>query len=86
MQILSKSNPQVQRLNRHHRPMQILLSRLPYSQAVNALFSLQKNGAVLVVASSGLSKTTQLRIWAVDEEDSILDKRGYIIPVEAGVQ
>ena len=49
-------------------------------------FFTAKNGAVLVVASSGPSKTTQLRIWSIDEEDSILDKRGYIIPVEPEVQ
>ena len=50
-----------------------------------SFFNVQ-NGAVLVVASSGPSKTTQLRIWAIDEGDSILDKRRYIIPVEAEVR
>jgi hypothetical protein len=49
-------------------------------------FSTVQNGAVLVVASSGLSKTTALRIRAIDERDSILDKRRCIIPVEAKVR
>lgn len=50
-----------------------------------SFFSVQ-NGVVLVVANSGPSKTTQLRIWVIDEGDSILDKRRYIIPVEAEVR
>ena len=50
-----------------------------------SFFTVQ-NGAVLVVASSGPSKTTQLRIWVIDEGDSILDKRRYAIPIEAEVR
>jgi len=45
-----------------------------------------KNGAVLIVISSGPPKTTHLRICIIDEEDSILDGRGYTIPVEAEVR
>jgi hypothetical protein len=55
------------------------------SSCQHSFFSV-KNGAVLVVASSGPPKTTQLRIWAIDEGDSILDKRRYIIPIEAEVR
>ncbi|KAF8805835.1 hypothetical protein BYT27DRAFT_7191996 [Phlegmacium glaucopus] len=41
-----------------------------------------QNGAVLIVASSGPPKTTQLRMWIIDQGDSILDKGGYTIPLE----
>ena len=52
-----------------------------------SFFNVQ-NGAVLVVASSGPPKTTQLRMWVldIDEGESISDKQGYIIPVEAEVR
>ena len=66
--------------------MQLLLSKLSYSQAADAPYFTAQIGVVLVVASSGPSKTTQIRIWAIDEGDSILDKRGYIIPIEAEAQ
>lgn len=45
-----------------------------------------QNGAVLVVASSGPSKTTQLRIWVIDEGDSISDKGRFVIPIETEVR
>ena len=58
-----------------------------FSSSQCSFFTAQNgNGALLVVASSGPSKSTQVRIWAIDEGDSILDKRGYIIPIEAEVQ
>ena len=50
-----------------------------------SFFTVQ-NGAVLVVASSGPSKTTQLRIWVIDEGDSISDKGRFVIPIETEVR
>jgi hypothetical protein len=40
--------------------------------SIHCSFFTAQNGVVLVVASSGPSKTTELRIWAIDERDSIL--------------
>lgn len=48
-------------------------------------FFTAQNGVVLVVATSGPSKTTQLRIWAIDEGDSILERKRYVIPIESEV-
>jgi len=79
------SNPQqVQRLNRHHRPVQLLLSKLSYSQAVNALFSLCK---MVLFWSSQVQDLRRQHMceYGPSMRDSILDKRRYIIPVEAEV-
>jgi len=48
------------------------------------MFSSKSNGAVLALVESGSSKSTYLRILAIDEADSILEQETEI-PVESQV-
>ena len=49
-------------------------------------FSNAQTGAVLVVASSGPPKATQVQICVIDEGDSIVEKGGYTVPIEPEVR
>lgn len=50
-----------------------------------AAFSSGDEGAVLVLCQAGKSKTTHLRILAIDEADSILQRHEWELPVDSKV-